>query len=108
MADERRASRVREEMADVLGSCLLRLADVLQVNLTEAIDAKIAAIALKYPIEASRGERAEVRRTRRARDAGQPSDLVVVESTDQGDGHARAAAGQVREPVAALGFSAGS
>lgn len=44
----------REEIADVM-IYLLRLADVLNINLEEAIDAKIDINKAKYPVGASRG-----------------------------------------------------
>jgi dCTP diphosphatase len=42
-------SHVREEMADIM-IYLLRLADVLEVNLQEAIDNKIIKNKKKYPV----------------------------------------------------------
>ena len=42
----------REEIADVM-IYLLRLADVLHINLEEAIDTKIDIIKAKYPADAS-------------------------------------------------------
>ena len=47
------AGRVREEMADVL-AYLLRLADVLDVDLEAALAEKIVKNALKYPVETAR------------------------------------------------------
>lgn len=44
----------REEIADVM-IYLLRLADVLNINLEEAIDAKIDINKAKYPVGSSRG-----------------------------------------------------
>jgi NTP pyrophosphatase (non-canonical NTP hydrolase) len=49
-----RRSRVEEEMADVLGY-LLRLADVLDVDLEQALTAKMAVNAQKYPLHLARG-----------------------------------------------------
>jgi NTP pyrophosphatase (non-canonical NTP hydrolase) len=48
------ASAVRDELADV-ALYLIRLADVLGVDLDAAIASKLAANAAKYPVEASRG-----------------------------------------------------
>src|SRR5258708_1597206 len=47
------AGRVREEMADVL-AYLLRLADVLDVDLETALAEKIVKNAMKYPVGAAR------------------------------------------------------
>ena len=47
-------AKVRAEMADVL-VYLVRLADKLDVNLLEAAREKMAANALKYPVDKSRG-----------------------------------------------------
>ncbi len=51
-ADDRR--RVREEIADVQ-IYLLRLADLLEVDLEKAVDDKIALNEAKYPIAQARG-----------------------------------------------------
>jgi dCTP diphosphatase len=48
------AQRVQEELADVL-IYLVRLADVLNVNLEPAVEAKLRANAQKYPTELARG-----------------------------------------------------
>lgn len=48
------AQAVRDELADV-ALYLIRLADVLGVDLNEAVTSKLAANAVKYPAEASRG-----------------------------------------------------
>lgn len=48
------ATAVRDEIADV-ALYLIRLADVLQVDLNAAIASKLASNAAKYPVEASRG-----------------------------------------------------
>jgi dCTP diphosphatase len=45
---------IGEEMADVL-SCLIRLADVLGVDLIQGGEKKIDTNARKYPVEKSRG-----------------------------------------------------
>lgn len=45
---------VRDELADV-ALYLIRLADVLNVDLNAAVDNKLASNAVKYPIETSRG-----------------------------------------------------
>jgi NTP pyrophosphatase (non-canonical NTP hydrolase) len=47
------AARVREEMADVL-AYLIRLADVLGVDLEAALTDKIVKNAAKYPVETAR------------------------------------------------------
>ena len=47
-------THVREEIADVM-IYLLRLADVLNVDLKSSIDAKITLNEEKYPVELSRG-----------------------------------------------------
>ncbi len=54
MADEESAGNVRDEIADVL-AYLLRLADVLGVDIEQALGAKIVKNATKYPIDSSRG-----------------------------------------------------
>lgn len=53
-ADARTASSVREELADVL-LYLVRLADVLGVDLNEAVVEKLRTNAIKYPVASSRG-----------------------------------------------------
>ena len=52
--DPATARRVRDELADVL-VYLVRLAAVLEVDLDEAVRSKLAANALKYPVQAARG-----------------------------------------------------
>lgn len=54
MEDARSASRVEEEVADVF-LYLLRLADVLGVDLVAAADRKIQLNATRYPEEVARG-----------------------------------------------------
>lgn len=54
MADDRRAEQVQDEMADVF-SYLLRLADVLDVDLESALRAKINRNEQRYPEELARG-----------------------------------------------------
>lgn len=49
-----KADQVRHEMADV-AVYLLRLADVLGVNLTDAIHEKLKLNAEKYPVEKAKG-----------------------------------------------------
>ena len=51
----------REEIADVM-IYVLRLADVLHIDLEEAIDAKIAVNEAKYPADTSRGKATEYNR----------------------------------------------
>ncbi len=53
MSPEKRA-RVDEEIADVF-LYLIRLADMLNVDLIQAADRKIATNARKYPVEKARG-----------------------------------------------------
>ncbi|MHB1431843.1 MAG: nucleotide pyrophosphohydrolase [Streptosporangiaceae bacterium] len=53
MSDPAQASNVRDEIADVL-AYLLRLADVLAVDVAAALTAKIDKNAVKYPVEAAR------------------------------------------------------
>lgn len=49
-----RLGKIEEEMADVF-LYLIRLSDVLNVDLIQAADRKIAVNARKYPIEKARG-----------------------------------------------------
>ena len=51
---DRDLALAREEIADVM-ICLLRLADVLDIDLEEAIHAKIDLNHAKYPADVSRG-----------------------------------------------------
>lgn len=48
-------ARAQEELADVL-IYLLRLADVLGVDLSDAVDTKIEQNAAKYPVSVSKGD----------------------------------------------------
>ena len=52
--DTDRASDVREEVADVLGY-LIRLADVLDIDLPSALRDKLSINEARYPVERSRG-----------------------------------------------------
>jgi dCTP diphosphatase len=52
MTDEDSATSVRDEMADVF-AYLLRLADVLGVDIEEALAAKMVKNAAKYPVHHS-------------------------------------------------------
>ena len=45
-----RKSQMADEIADTMNN-LVMLSDVLQLNISEAIDQKIAKNAIKYPIE---------------------------------------------------------
>ena len=54
LGDELPAERVQEELADIL-IYLLRLADVLGVDLDSAVENKLEANARKYPIAEVRG-----------------------------------------------------
>jgi dCTP diphosphatase len=54
MDDPKKAAAVRQEVADVL-IYLVRLADVLQIDLSQAALEKIEANAQRYPISAAKG-----------------------------------------------------
>ncbi|CAM2947322.1 nucleotide pyrophosphohydrolase [Saccharomonospora xinjiangensis] len=54
MRDARTAESVRHELADVL-AYLVRLADVLEVDLLSALSDKIEVNEVKYPVELARG-----------------------------------------------------
>ena len=54
MADEDRATQVRDELADVL-AYLIGLAEVLSVDLEQAFREKMIKNARKYPVETARG-----------------------------------------------------
>lgn len=54
MGNPRQADAVRHELADVF-SYLLRLADVLEVDLEAALRDKLALNADKYPVDRARG-----------------------------------------------------
>ena len=54
MSDARTVEHVRHELADVL-SYLLRLADVLEVDLAAALVEKMRVNEAKYPVEEARG-----------------------------------------------------
>jgi NTP pyrophosphatase (non-canonical NTP hydrolase) len=54
MRDEQAAARVREELADVLGY-VVQLADVLGIDLYEALRAKIILNGEKYPAGLAQG-----------------------------------------------------
>lgn len=58
LSDPAQAGRVREEIADVF-AYLLRLADVLDVDLEAALTAKMHRNAAKYPVEIARGTAAK-------------------------------------------------
>ncbi|WP_312709346.1 nucleotide pyrophosphohydrolase [Stenotrophomonas sp.] len=53
-SSEATAKAVREEIADV-ALYLIRLSDVLGIDLNEAVSSKLATNAAKYPIDLSRG-----------------------------------------------------
>ena len=57
-ANPKTAQAVRDEMADVL-LYLVRLADVLGVDLNEAAGAKLVTNAAKYPADKARGSSAK-------------------------------------------------
>jgi NTP pyrophosphatase (non-canonical NTP hydrolase) len=54
MSDPVAATHVADELADVM-TCLLQLADILQVDLAEAVRSKITKNAMKYPTDLARG-----------------------------------------------------
>ncbi len=54
MTEEKSAQRVREELADIF-VYLLRVADVLDVDLQSAVEAKMRLNAEKYPVALSKG-----------------------------------------------------
>jgi NTP pyrophosphatase (non-canonical NTP hydrolase) len=54
MSDARQAERVRGELADIL-QYVIRLADVLDVDLPQALWAKLEINAQKYPVTLSKG-----------------------------------------------------
>ncbi|TQJ01606.1 nucleotide pyrophosphohydrolase [Amycolatopsis cihanbeyliensis] len=58
MDDPGSAERVRHEIADVL-AYLLRLADVLQVDVVSALADKITVNEAKYPVDLARGSAAK-------------------------------------------------
>jgi dCTP diphosphatase len=57
-SDPRRSAQVADELADVL-IYLVRLADVLGIDLDLAVATKLAANADKYPVDRSRGSAAK-------------------------------------------------
>ncbi|MGH9039574.1 MAG: nucleotide pyrophosphohydrolase [Acidimicrobiia bacterium] len=61
MADPARAGAIGDELADVL-IYLVRLADVLGVDLLAAADRKLAENAERYPVEEARGSAAKAPR----------------------------------------------
>jgi NTP pyrophosphatase (non-canonical NTP hydrolase) len=63
-------SKVRDEMADVL-AYLLRLADVLDVDLETALAEKIVKNALKYPVETARSVATKYTNLPRGQDPGE-------------------------------------
>jgi NTP pyrophosphatase (non-canonical NTP hydrolase) len=54
LGDEKGIRRVREELADVVVYCVA-LADVLGIDLSEAISEKMRENAEKYPVDKTRG-----------------------------------------------------
>jgi NTP pyrophosphatase (non-canonical NTP hydrolase) len=57
-SDPLRAQQVADELADVL-IYLVRLADILGIDLNEAVTTKLAANAIRYPVERTRGSAAK-------------------------------------------------
>lgn len=64
MEDETTAAAVRDELADVL-VYVLRMSDVLGVDLQRAVKAKIQKNARKYPVKAAKGSAAKYTRLRK-------------------------------------------
>lgn len=58
MKDGRRAQQVRDELADVL-NYLIRLADVVEVDLEQALLDKIESNEEKYPVDKAKGSAAK-------------------------------------------------
>ncbi|WP_433320188.1 nucleotide pyrophosphohydrolase [Micromonospora chersina] len=58
MDDPAAAARVRAEIGDVM-IYLTRLADVLGIDLVEAAIAKLAEVAVRYPVEQVKGSAAK-------------------------------------------------
>jgi NTP pyrophosphatase (non-canonical NTP hydrolase) len=58
MDDPKAAARVRAEIGDVT-IYLTRLADVLGIDLMEAATAKLAEVAVRYPVEQVKGSAAK-------------------------------------------------
>src|SRR5215472_7871810 len=56
MSDENRAAQIRDELADVF-AYLIRLADVLDVDLERAFTEKMVKNARKYPAATTRPDR---------------------------------------------------
>ncbi|HUZ86291.1 MAG TPA: MazG-like family protein [Candidatus Baltobacterales bacterium] len=54
MSDSARAEAIRDELADTL-YYVLRLCDVLEVDLPGALQAKLAKTEKRYPVEKRRG-----------------------------------------------------
>ncbi len=54
MLDEAKALHVKEEVADVL-SYILRIADILNIDLKDAMSKKIEKNAAKYPVHLAKG-----------------------------------------------------
>jgi dCTP diphosphatase len=67
--EPRTAAAIRDELADVL-MYTVRLADVLGVDLDDALRRKLAANALRYPADASRGHARKYDRLHEADDPG--------------------------------------
>jgi NTP pyrophosphatase (non-canonical NTP hydrolase) len=57
-ADPGRSARIAEELADVL-IYLVRLADILNVDLNHAVATKLALNAEKYPVDRAKGSAAK-------------------------------------------------
>ncbi|MEU7752123.1 nucleotide pyrophosphohydrolase [Micromonospora sp. NPDC049101] len=62
MADPQAGARVRAEIGDVM-IYLVRLADVLDIDLVEAAIDKLADSARRYPVEIARGSAAKAPRS---------------------------------------------
>ncbi|SCL29649.1 NTP pyrophosphatase, house-cleaning of non-canonical NTPs [Micromonospora nigra] len=62
MADPEAGDRVRAEIGDVM-IYLVRLADVLDIDLVEAATDKLTDSARRYPVESAKGSAAKARRS---------------------------------------------
>ncbi|MFG2045907.1 nucleotide pyrophosphohydrolase [Micromonospora sp. NPDC048935] len=62
MTDPQAGARVRAEIGDVM-IYLVRLADILDIDLVEAASDKLADSARRYPVESARGSAAKAPRS---------------------------------------------
>ncbi|WP_307857969.1 nucleotide pyrophosphohydrolase [Actinoplanes auranticolor] len=80
MADPELGPRVRAEIGDVT-IYLVRLADVLGIDLVAAALDKLADSARRYPVEQARGSAARARDAARPREAAPPRDTASSRDT---------------------------